>query len=113
MIYRAINGLIRHAIEADLITNDDIFVVRNQLMDILKLTDWDDKEPLTGNIEELLEPLIDYAVKAGIIEDTSVQRDLFDTRVMGVFTPMPREVSHISKKIFCFAISSYRMVLCF
>lgn len=37
MIYRAINGLIRHAIEADLITNDDIFVVRNQLMDILKL----------------------------------------------------------------------------
>ena len=93
MIYRAINGLIRHAIEADLITDDDIFVVRNQLMDILKLTDWNDKEPLTGNIEELLEPLIDYAVKAGIIEDTSVQRDLFDTRVMGVFTPMPREVN--------------------
>lgn len=93
MIYRAINGLIRHAIEADLITNDDIFVVRNQLMDILKLTDWNDKEPLTGNIEELLEPLIDYAVKARIIEDTSVQRDLFDTRVMGVFTPMPREVN--------------------
>ena len=93
MIYRAINGLIRHAIEADLITNDDIFVVRNQLMDILKLTDWNDKEPLTGNIEELLKPLIDYAVKAGIIEDTSVQRDLFDTRVMGVFTPMPREVN--------------------
>ena len=93
MIYRAINGLIRHAIEADLITSDDIFVVRNQLMDILKLTDWNDKEPLTGNIEELLEPLIDYAVKAGIIEDTSVRRDLFDTRVMGVFTPMPREVN--------------------
>ena len=43
MIYRAINGLIRHAIESDLITNDDIFVVRNQLMDILKLTDWNDK----------------------------------------------------------------------
>ena len=36
MIYRAVNGLIRHAIEADLITNDNIFVVRNQLMDILK-----------------------------------------------------------------------------
>ena len=65
-----------------MITNDDIFVVRNQLMDILKLTDWNDKEPLTGNIEELLEPLIDYAVKAGIIEDTAVQRDLFDTRAV-------------------------------
>ena len=38
MIYRAVNGLIRHAIEVDLITYDDIFAVRNQLMDILKLT---------------------------------------------------------------------------
>lgn len=36
MVYRAINGLIRHAIEAALITNDDIFVVRNQLMDVPK-----------------------------------------------------------------------------
>ena len=75
-------ALLPNAIETELITNDDIFVVRNQLMDILKLTDWNDKEPLTGNIEELLTPLIDYAVKAGIIEDTSVQRDLFDTRVI-------------------------------
>ena len=44
-------------------------------------------------MKNFLNPLIDYAVKAGIIEDTSVQRDLFDTRVMGVFTPMPREVN--------------------
>lgn len=36
MVYRAINGLIRHAIEAELIINDDIFVVRNQLMDVPK-----------------------------------------------------------------------------
>lgn len=56
MIYRAINGLIRHAIEADLITNDDIFVVRNQLMDILKLTDWNDKEPLTEISKNFLNP---------------------------------------------------------
>lgn len=32
-------------------------------------------------IEEFLEPVIDYAVKAGIIEDITVQRALFDTRV--------------------------------
>lgn len=93
MVYMAINGLIRHAVEADLITNDDVFVVRNQLMDILRLRDWVDAEPLTGSIEELLEPLIDYAVHSKIIENTSVQRDLFDTKIMGVFTPMPREVN--------------------
>lgn len=98
MVYRAINGLIRHAIESELITNDDVFVVRNQLMDILKLKDWVDAEPLTGTIEQLLEPVIDYAVQSGIIENTSVQRDLFDTRIMGVFTPMPREVNSVFQR---------------
>lgn len=105
MIYRAINGLIRHAIEADLITNDDIFVVRNQLMDILKLTDWNDKEPLTGNIEELLELLIDYAVKAGIIEDTSVQRDLFDTRVIFIIFFHSSHKTSCIVRCFCFSLS--------
>ena len=98
MVYRAINGLIRHAIESELITNDDVFVVRNQLMDILKLKDWVGAEPLTGTIEQLLEPVIDYAVQSGIIENTSVQRDLFDTRIMGVFTPMPREVNSVFQR---------------
>lgn len=93
LVYSAINGLIRHAIESELITNDDVFVVRNQLMDILRLKDWIDAEPLTGNIEELLEPLIDHAVQLGIIDNTSIQRDLFDTKIMGVFSPMPREVN--------------------
>ena len=98
MVYKAINGLINYAIKSELITEDDIFVVRNQLMDILKLTDWKDTELITGNIEELLEPIIDYAIQTGIIEDTSVQRDLFDTRIMGVLTPMPREVNSIFQK---------------
>lgn len=98
MVYKAINGLINYAIKSELITEDDIFVVRNQIMDILKLTDWKDTELITGNIEELLEPIIDYAIQTGIIEDTSVQRDLFDTRIMGVLTPMPREVNSIFQK---------------
>ena len=93
LVYNAINGLIHHAIKSKLIMNDDVFVVRNQLMDILRLRNWVDAEPLTGNIEELLEPLIDYAVQSEIIENTSVQRDLFDTKIMGVFTPMPREAN--------------------
>lgn len=93
MIYRAIQGLISYAIKNNLITEDDEFVVRNQIMDTLKLTEWHDTEALTGNIEQLLEPVIRYAVQNKIIEDTSVQRDLFDTKLMGIFTPFPREVN--------------------
>ena len=98
MIYRAIQALISHAIKSNLITEDDEFVVRNQIMDILKLTEWHDCEALTGNIEQLLEPVISYAVQSGIIEDTAVQRDLFDTKIMGVFTPMPREVNAVFRQ---------------
>lgn len=93
MIYRAIEGLINHSVNAGLITEDDIFVVRNQLMDILKLTEWHKKAPLSENVEELLNVIVDYACENNIIENTSVQRDLFDTRIMGVFTPMPHEVN--------------------
>lgn len=98
MIYKAIQGLISHAINSNLITEDDVFVVRNQIMHILKLTEWHDSEALTGNIEQLLEPVISYAVQNGIIENTAVQRDLFDTKIMGVFTPMPREVNAVFRQ---------------
>ena len=98
MIYKAIQGLIDHAIDTELITEEDIFVVRNQLMDILKLTDWQDAISMSGNLEKLLNIIIDYAIQSGIIKDTAVQRDLFDTKIMGVFTPMPREVNEIFQR---------------
>ena len=50
MIYKAVSGLILHAINSGLITQDDVFVVRNQLMDILKLSEWRDEEPLSGTV---------------------------------------------------------------
>lgn len=93
MIYNTIQGLIRHGIRSRLITEEDELVVRNQLMDLLHLTDWEDCEGRSGSLDELLDEVVDYACANGIIEQTAVQRDLFDTRVMGVFTPMPHEVN--------------------
>lgn len=40
MIFNDVQKLIDYAIKKELITNDDIYVVRNQLMEALKLTDW-------------------------------------------------------------------------
>ncbi len=98
MIYRAIQGLICHALKQNLITEDDVLVVRNQLMDILKLTDWIDEKPLSGTLDELLACVLSFAIDTKLIEDTAVQKDLFDTRIMGVFTPMPREVNRIFRE---------------
>jgi UDPglucose--hexose-1-phosphate uridylyltransferase len=43
-------------------------------------------------LEEILKALLDYAVEKGICADDITSRDLFDTKIMGALTPMPREV---------------------
>jgi len=94
MIFAAVQRLINYAIDAQLITFHDRYVVRNQLIDILQLGNWEEpgEVEVTGTIDDILAPLVDYACENGIIADTTNSRDLFDTKLMGVLTPMPREV---------------------
>lgn len=94
MICGAIQKLLDYGINRHLITKADEIVVRNQLMDALHLTDWKDIATAEAydTIDEILQPLIDYACKQGIIADTVNSRDLFDTKLMGYLTPMPREI---------------------
>ena len=60
----------------------------------LKLTDWEENDAVyTGeSIDEILAPMITDACENGIIQDTANSRDLFDTKLMGILTPMPREM---------------------
>ena len=94
MICGAVQKLIDYAIKNELITSDDLYVVRNQLMEALQLSDWEENntEYSGESIDELLLPLIGYACENSIIQDTANSRDLFDTKLMGILTPMPREV---------------------
>lgn len=100
MICKAVKRLIDYGVKNELITNDDIYVIRNQLMEALQLTDWTENDAAYEgeSIDQLLRPLITYACEKGIISDTSNSRDLFDTRLMGILTPMPREVIAEFKK---------------
>lgn len=100
MIYADIQRLIDYSIKNDLIDNVDEIVIRNMLMDALCVYDWQD-EPVTDcdmPIDDILKPLIDYACENGVIEDTTANRDLFDTKLMGIVTPMPRDVIREFKK---------------
>lgn len=94
MICTEIQRLISYALKNKLITQDDTYVIRNQFMEVFGLTDWleNNAEYSDETIDEILAPLIEYACKNGIIGDTANSRDLFDTRLMGILTPMPREV---------------------
>lgn len=94
MICSAVQKLIDYAVRNELITCDDTYVVRNQLMETLHLTDWEEcaADSRNESIDDILSPLVEYACKNGIISDTTNSRDLFDTKLMGILTPMPREI---------------------
>lgn len=95
MICDAIQRLINYGITQDLITKADQFVVQNQLMEALQLTDWQlsgAETELDASIDAILQPLVEYACSNGIIADTAASRDLFDTKLMGILTPMPHEM---------------------
>jgi UDPglucose--hexose-1-phosphate uridylyltransferase len=72
MIYKSIQELINYAIAKQLIIPYDEFVVRNQLIDILKLSDWEDVDVCENNkgIDSILAEIADYACENHIIDDT-------------------------------------------
>ena len=47
----------------------------------------------TGNLEDILKEMLDYAAEKGMLAaDSVVYRDLFDTKIMGLLMPRPSEV---------------------
>ncbi|MBQ9898182.1 MAG: galactose-1-phosphate uridylyltransferase, partial [Ruminococcus sp.] len=96
MICDKIQILIDYALRYGLITPEDIYVVRNRFMEVFSLTDWQVSGGISSGgagIDEILDSLTDYACAEGMIPDTANSRDLFDTRLMGILTPMPHEVN--------------------
>lgn len=94
MICNEIQKLINYSIKSGLIEKEDEYVIRNQLMDALCVYDWEEPEVMENNfvIDDILDRLTDYACENEIIDDTTASRDLFDTKLMGIVTPFPREI---------------------
>lgn len=94
MICNEIQKLINYSIKSGLIEKEDEYVIRNQLMDALCVYDWEEPEVIENNfvIDDILDRLTDYACENEIIDDTTASRDLFDTKLMGIVTPFPREI---------------------
>lgn len=95
MICENIERLIDYALKKSLIEKTDVYVIRNMFMEALGLTDWESSDAKYSGetVDDLLKPLVDYAVEKELIADTANSRDLFDTKLMGILTPMPREVN--------------------
>ena len=92
-IERYIDSLVSYAMSRGLAEPVDRQVLTNRLLDILRKDDYEpSQEPLSEDLEEILGAILDYAVEKGLCEDNITSRDIFDTRIMGAITPMPREV---------------------
>ena len=90
----AVLGVTAYAIEKALLRREDEIWAQNAILNVLKLDGLETSaSPEKLPLEKLLDVLADDAVKRGVISDTTVNRDLLDTAIMGCVTPRPSEIS--------------------
>lgn len=100
MVYEAIKKLVTYGIETGLISEEERIYSTNLILDVLKLDDYEEPQEGYKNVElqPVLKELLDFAVEKGLIEDSVVYRDLFDTRLMNCLMPRPSQVIKIFKE---------------
>lgn len=95
-IYEAINGLLQYGIDKKIYDIDDREYILNSLLDVFNLDDYksnDYQYDKSKNITYILDDMIKYAIDNNIIEDTQINKDLFDTKIMGCLTPLPSSIN--------------------
>lgn len=101
-IHTAIRKLICYGLENNLITAEDRIYAANAVIHKLGLDEYlpPDENYCNVELEPVLADIIEYAVEKGIIEDSIVYKDLFDTEIMGCLTPRPSEVIEKFRRIY-------------
>jgi len=96
-----IESLVSYAMNKGLALPEDHTVLLNRLLEVLHIDAYEPgSEPQSEDLEEILGGILDYAVEQGLCADDVVSRDLFDTKIMGILTPMPREVIGIFRSLY-------------
>ena len=94
MLFEHIEKLVQYGVETGLIPECERIYTRNLLLELMKEDSWEDVD-ISGQeivLEDVLKALLDEAVRRGIIEDSIVYRDLFDTKLMNCLMPRPAQV---------------------
>ena len=94
MINESIKKLVTYGLETGLINESDRVYCINRLLEALRLDNYEEPAESFSDIdlESTLKELLDFACEKGICENSTVYRDLFDTKLMGLLTPRPSEV---------------------
>ena len=94
MIDGSIEKLVNYALAQGLIEECDRVWAENALLNALGLDSFTRPERAEdhNDLEPILAELIAYGVEHGLLDDSITEKDLFDSRLMGLLTPRPSEV---------------------
>ena len=87
-----ITALINYGLNKGLFDPCDKAFMINGILEVLRLDSFEPAETRTMSLEEILQGLLEDAMARGVCANDITSRDLFDTKLMGVLTPPPREV---------------------
>ena len=93
-IQHEISRLLHFARQKGLIAPEDEVYAANRLLDVLHVEEYvpEEVDETLETATPILECMLDYATEKGLIEGTTDERDLFDTRIMDCVMPRPSEV---------------------
>ncbi len=96
-INHLINELIEYGVSNNLIENDDRIYCSNKLLEFFGVEDFTEEKIFYSRpVHEILEDCITYAGEAGLLTDpTTTEKDLYDTKIMGLITPPPSSVRRL------------------
>lgn len=96
-IYEQIERLLHYGVDTELISEWDIDVVRNKLLEVLEIDEFIPPDHLFDRVMDLqavLSNILDWAAENNRLKDNTITyRDLLDTKVMGCFVPLPSEMN--------------------
>ena len=95
MLNTKINELLQFALDKNLINREDLVWAANSLIGELKVHDFkfeDVRSISETSPDGILSEILDYAAENNLIENTETERDLLDTKLMGLLTPKPSDV---------------------
>ena len=98
---KVISELVSYGMINGLIAEDDKVYVINRLLELFDKKEfvWSDEK--VRPIHLILEDMLTYATKQGIVEDDTITtKDLFDTKIMGLITPMPSQVREKFQRLY-------------
>ena len=87
-----LTALVEYGLKTGLIQDCDRTYIVNQLLMTMGLDSYEEEAAPSMELEDILAGLLSDAVSRGVIEGNITAKDLFDTKLMGVLTPLPREV---------------------